>query len=474
MSRAFKLLTVIMIVWALCEAPEAQAQGFSNMLGGKKEATLKRKLAPYVNIKNKRIKIIAEAQGNTPKDIAEVLKTKFVTDVQKDLGYIVDEANPETILKFTVTTFDAEVKQGTRQSGSNTLPFTLVNGNVEVSYQALEAQSNAPLDSENLVESFKKEYSSPISTDSAPLRKIPIFGGIPTPTPKSAGSSAAPSQSELRNNLINGIVKQMAQRAALVEENFPVKLPKGKLEDLSKVALTQSWGKVLEGAESMEPLPKEKDDSYRHYLIGLANEALAYEQTTNEATRDYLFRARKAYDDARTKYPGEEEYIQPWTRVDKALSQYEKIKRQAEEYRNYLASKKVESKSPAPVQGAQSNSTLANSIPSGEKSPDQKKSDDKPAASGGGSGGNEAVWDNQMVIKIWKQGNVTEQRLGEFVKNAPTHKFDPFSAQGVLELTGAGVPQSVIDAMIQKVKPQPQTPVKGKSSQTGAKKPKGN
>lgn len=472
MSRAFKLLTMIMVIWALCEAPGALAQGFSSMLGGKKEATLKRKLAPYVNIKNKRIKIIAEAQGNTPKDVADVLKTKFVTDVQKDLGYIVDEANPETILKFTVTTFDAEVKQGTRQSGSNTLPFTMVNGNVEVSYQALEAQSNAPLDSENLVETFKKEYSSPVNADSAALRKIPILGGIPTT--KSTSSPAAPSQSELRNNLINGIVKQMAQRAALVEENFPVKLPKGKFEDLSKVALTQSWGKVLEGAESMEPLPKEKDDSYRHYLIGLANEALAYEQTTSEATRDYLFRARKAYEDAKTKYPGEEEYIQPWTRVDKALAQYEKIKRQSEEYRNYLASKKVESKSPAPVQGAQSNSTPANSIPAGEKTPDQKKSEGNPAVSGGGSAGNEAVWDNQMVIKLWKQGNVPEQRLVEFVKNAPTHKFDPFSAQGVLELTGAGVPQSVIDAMIQKVKPQPQTPAKGKSSPTGAKKPKGN
>jgi hypothetical protein len=472
MSRAFKLLTVIMIVWTLCEASEALAQGFSNMLGGKKEATLKRKLAPYVVIKNKRIKIIAEAQGNTPKDIAEVLKTKFVTDVQKDLGYIVDEANPETILKFTVTTFDTEIRQGTRQSGSNSLPFTLVNGNVEVSYQALEAQSNAPLDSENLVESFKKEYSSPVSSDSVALRKIPILGGIPTT--KSTGSSTAPSQSELRNNLINAIVKQMAQRAAPVEERFPVKLPKGKLEDLSKVALTQSWGKVLEGAESMEPLSKEKDDSYRHYLIGLANEALAYEQTNNDSTRDYLFRARKAYEDARTKNAGEEEYLQPWTRVDKALAQYEKIKRQAEEYRNYLTSKKVESKSPAPVQAAQSDSVPANSIPAGEKSQDQKKSDGNPAVSGGGSATNEAVWDNQMVIKLWKQGNLPEQRLVEFVKNAPTHKFDPFSAQGVLELTGAGVPQSVIDAMIQKVKPQTQTPARKKSGQPGAKKPQGN
>jgi len=467
MSRAFKLLTVIMVVWALCEASDALAQGFSGMLGGKKEATLKRKLAPYVNIKNKRIKIIAEALGNTPKDIADVLKTKFVTDVQKDLGYIVDESNPETILKFTVTTFDAEIRQGTRQSGSSSLPFTTVNGNVEVSYQALEAQSNAPLDSENLVETFKKEYSSPVNTDTVALRKIPILGGIPTT--KSTGSSTAPSQSELRNNLINAIVKQMAQRAAPVEEQFPVKLPKGKLEDLSKVALTQSWGKVLEGAETMEPLSKEKDDSYRHYLIGLANEALAYEQTSNDATRDYLFRARKAYEDARTKNAGEEEYIQPWTRVDKALAQYEKIKRQAEEYRNYLANK-PSSKSPEPVQAAQPASIPTNSIPSGEKNQDQKKSDGNPAV----SGGSEAVWDNQMVIKLWKQGNVPEPRLVEFVKNAPTHKFDPFSAQGVLELTGAGVPQSVIDAMIQKVKPQTQTPARKKSGQPAAKKPQGN
>jgi len=465
----------MLIVLALCEASESLAQGFGNMLGSKKETTLKRKLAPYVVIKNKRIKIVAEALGNTPKDVAEVLKTKFVTDVQKDLGYIVDEANPETILKFTVTTFDMEFRQAARQLGEVTVPITLVNGNVEVSYQALEAQSNAPLDSENLVESFKKEfsYASNSTASNSKSKSNSVWGKlnpmdkITTATAqKGSDSGIPPSQSELRNYLINGIVKLMAQRAAPVEERFPVKLPRGRFEDLSKVALTQSWGKVLEGAERMEQLPKEKDDSYRHYLIGLANEALAYEQTTNDATRDYLFRARKAYDDARVKHAGEEEYIQPWTRVDKALTQYDKIKRQAEEYRNYMAAKGG-SKSPAPVQGPQ-----PNSIPASGKTVNKDKSDDKPVVSSGGSGGNEAAWDNQMVIKLWKQGNITEQRLVEFVKNAPTHKFDPFSAHAVLELTGAGVPQSVIDAMIQKAKPQSQ--VRKKIGQTGVKKPKEN
>lgn len=199
---------------------------------------LKRKLAPYVTIKDKRIKIIAESQGNAPKEIAEILKTKFRVDVQKDLGYIVDDENPETILVFTVTAFDVEFRPGTRQSGNSVVNYTLVNGNVEVSYQALEAKTNAPLDSENLVDRFNQDFPPSGYSDTGWLKVNPIDKINPW---KDRNMSVPPSQSEVRSLLIQNIVRLMAQRAAPVEERFTVPLPKGKFDQLSRVALTQSW-----------------------------------------------------------------------------------------------------------------------------------------------------------------------------------------------------------------------------------------
>ncbi len=377
------------------------------------------------------LKIIAVAQGNTPKEIPEILKTKLITDVQKDTGFVVDENNPETVLKFTVTAFDVEFRSGTRQSGNSTIPFTMVNGNIEVSYQAIESKTNAPVDSENLVDNLKQDYP-PSSSDKRGLGGLlPSFTGIL----KGSDPNLTPSQSEVRNFLVNSIVKQMAQRAAPVEERFTVQLPLGKLEQLSRVAQTQSWGKVREGAETMAPFPKEADDSYRIYLVGLANEAAAYEQTTNDATRDYLFKARTAYDQCRTKNPGEKYFIEPWTRVDKAVTQYDKIKRQAAEYQQYVATKSGRAVTPPaqpkPVPAQDNNTGRGNS------------SDGAPAVN---SGGSSDVWNNQTILQFWKSG-VTEPGLIEYVKMAEKHNFDVASPAALKELIDAKVPPAVIRAM---------------------------
>jgi len=461
MARSLKTFSFVLTAFLMSGTSAALAQGFSKWSGGKMETVLKRKLAPYVVIKNKRIKIIAIAQGNTPKEVPEILQTKLVTDVQKDTGFIVDENNPETILKFTVTAFDVEFRSGTRQSGNNTIPFTLVNGNIEVSYQAIEAKSNAPVDSENLVDNFKQDYP-PSSSDHRGAGGVlsTLTGNVFN----RSDPSLPPSQSEVRNLLINSIVKQMAQRAAPIEERFTVLLPLDKLEQLSRVAQTQSWGKVREGAENHPKFLKDKDDSYRIYLVGLANEALAYEQTTNDATRDYLFKARTAYDEARTKNPGEKHYIEPWTRVDKAVTQYDKIKRQAEEYRQYLASKGGR---PAPT-------PAPTPAPPPKPVPTQDKGN-TGAATSPSAGGNEDVWDNQTVLQFWKSG-VAEKDLIEFIKTAPKVNFDVTSKTALKELViDAKVPPGIISAMRQKAgvgKPSGAGKSGGGRPPTGGARPK--
>jgi hypothetical protein len=450
MAHKFKSFIVILLSLTLSGITSSSAQDFDSTFGKAKETILKRKLAPYVAIKNKRIKIIAEAQGNTQIDVANVLKTKFVTDVQKDLGYVVDDSNPETILRFTVTAFDVEQRQGTRQSGNSTTTFTLINGNVEVSYQALEAKTNAPLDSENLIENINAEYPPSPSSTGWFSKRVPI--------PMISGSQEiAPSAAQIKSALINSVVKQMAQRAAPIEERFTVKLPRGKLQQLSNVAMTHSWGKVMDGAMQMAPFPKEKDDSYRIYLIGLANEALAYDENNSfDKTRNYLFEARKYYDEARAKHPGENDYIEPWTRVDKAVTQYDKIKMQGEQYRQFLATK---SGKPTPTPAP--NLPRPDPVKPPENTDASKKLPSTPA--------NDDVWTNETVLKFLRMG-ISEQDLIGHIKNAPKHSFQVSAPGDLMKLYEAKVPSAVIRAMQAKSKPASAPPPKPKPRAAGGTK----
>jgi hypothetical protein len=169
---------------------------------------------------------------------------------------------------------------------------------------------------------------------------------------------------------VNGIVLQMAQRAAPFEEILTVVVPGGKLEPLSSLAITQRWAKLLEDAEKSDPLPKPEDDAYRKYLIGLANEALAYQDAKDsselEKTRRgdvssdkaklsiaqeekdfteaqaYLDKAAKAYKDAMEGKPGEKEFRSPDARMEEAVRLYATITRHKAEYEEAVLKKKSE------------------------------------------------------------------------------------------------------------------------------------
>lgn len=415
-QHPFMVFSILLILPGFAGA-DVYAQGFKGLTGGKNEMVMKRKLAAFVTLKKKRIRMEAIVQGGVTMEVAEVLKTKLITDVQKDTDFVVDEVSPETILKFTITAFDVEHRQGTRQVGSQTASFTLVTGNIEVSYQAIDAFNNAPLDSENLSASFKQDYP-PSSTSGDSV------WGIFRSSAK-ADPSLPPSKTEMRNFLINNIVSQMAQRATPIEQSFIVPLPRGKLDQISKVAQTRSWGKVLEMSETMTPFQKPDDDSYRLYLIGLANEALAYEQKTNEKTLEYLSKARKNYDDAKTGKPKEEKYLAPWTRVDKAVAQYSQIKRQQEEYDRIVAEAKARSQPPSEGK----DTTPVAPPPAPPK-----------------------TWDNRMVIELWKTGHATEQEMINYIQDAESVRFSTGPTE-ILELKRSAVPEGVINAMKKRMNP---------------------
>jgi hypothetical protein len=339
------------------------AQGFGGLVGVKKpkEAPLTRMLPASVNLNQKRIKVVAVAAAkNIPEDLLVILKTKWVTSIQKDPRFILDERNPETEIHFSITNY--YVEPHTYAATAQTPACSYFTGKIEASYQAVEVGTDAPLDSENLsyaiTEQGQKRSSAPLG-----LRMLGSSKG-------GCGTGAKGSANEARDALVDGIVSEMSQRAAPFEEVVTVLVPGGKLEPLSALAISQRWSKLLEDAEKTDPLVKPEEDSYRLYLIGLANEALAYQDAKDAAEMEkgrrgdvtsdkakqalaqeekdfveaqgYLDKAAKAYKDALQAKPGEKEFRSPDARMEQAVRLYATINRHKTEYQEAVLKKKNE------------------------------------------------------------------------------------------------------------------------------------
>jgi hypothetical protein len=314
------------------------SQGFAVL--GKKVVTVNRLLPPTVNLKGKRIQVEATttALQKTGPQVEALLRTKLVTLIQKDPRFILSETNPQTILKFTVTNIYIDVKTtniGNNQSRS-------YHGKIEVAYQAIDAGTNQALDSENLVQEVGYDPKAGLLSFNLDKKKLAAEG----------------SENEASDQMVDGIVSQMARRIAPLDEPFEAPLPGKKLEPISALAVAHRWGAVEEQAEKLDKFPKPEDDSYRQYLVALAKEAQAYDLTreandfdlgkrtdiTPKQADDDFNNAQKYLDDAAEIYkeiltsnPKEKEYRAGDTRTEDAVAIYAKIVRYKEENAKALA-----------------------------------------------------------------------------------------------------------------------------------------
>jgi len=319
-------------------APVLHAQGFGLMGMGKKSVTINRLLPPTVNLNGKKIKIDATADslGKGGDTLRDLLKTKLVTLVQKDPRFVLNEINPQTVLKFSVTNY--YVEQWTINAKTNNARQAY-RGKIEVAYQAIDVATNTALDSENLVQTAGYD---PVANN-----------GLSEIFKSNAKKAAAEgSENETRDQLVDGIVASMAKRIAPTDEPFDAPLPGKKLEPLSSRALRRRWGALEEQADKMEKLPKADDDSYRSYLVALAKEAEAYDLTREANERDLgkrtdispkeaqeeFERAQKDLDEAGAIYKDiitanakEKEFRPGDTRTEQAIAIYAKIARYKEE-----------------------------------------------------------------------------------------------------------------------------------------------
>lgn len=335
---------LLLFTTALALSAAALAQGWGKF-GLTKKVTVRRLLPPSANLHNTRIRVTAIAQGGVQQPVVDVLLTKVKTLIQSDSRFIFDEKNPETNLKFTVTRYYVEPKTVNYGNQGNCTYFI---GRLEASYTATVIATGVARDSANLVVTHPSSDKEETTKGGGP-KWNPLRGVMPGNHMASAcGNQGAPSANAAQDALMDELVQDLGQRAAPVEDALELPVPGGKLGSLSVLAEQQRWSALAEEAEKAPKLDKADEDSFRQYLIGLANEALAYNmsiaagkavkeaqgnpipaEVTKALTRDKEFRgealkfAQKAvlaYSEAMKQKPSEKEFTVAQGRAEKAQS----------------------------------------------------------------------------------------------------------------------------------------------------------
>lgn len=233
----------------------------------------------------------------------------------------------------------------------------------------------------------------------------------------------------MREALINLAVGQLAARLTPTTEPVKVYLPRGKVEDFSKLGLAGLWEKMREGVEKLGTLPKSSDEAYRQYGIGIANEALAYQEPKVEEAVKLLEESSVNYNKALELKPDEKYLREPLARIEQSLAQYKKLSSQLAAY----TQSKAVSNPPAPQPDT------------GSKEVSPPVTPQPPPAAPNNSQG----MTNQKVIEMVKAG-LDDANIIATVNSAPAVQFD-LSADGLINLSGNKVSISVINAMRQRM-----------------------
>ncbi len=464
-SRRFKTVKYIhrlggFGLWiALCAAG-LWAQGFSGM-SGKKTIILHRKLPAAVKLNNiSKFNVVATAKAKDQEDVAQALSDILVTELQKDDKRLQeDKTSPELTITATITHYEIPPPQTSTRTETELQKGHLVNvpkqyyrliGELEVAYQARDKKSGHMIDSQNLTAKYNREFESGTNeaTDKSLGSKVASpFKKLAGKKDKEEESDLPPTPLELRQKLIHQVVIQIATRLVSTDEAVEVLLAHDKqFDSANKLAESGLWSRYLETLETMTPLADPKQDAYRLYNIGVANEALAYQSEDRKVASKFLQEAAINYGKAIDARPDEKYFIEPQNRIETAVAYYKKL----DEPQHVVEEKPVTA--PAP---ASSSPTTASKGSSSKSSTTSKTTGSKSSASGSGGSSSTAAsasgspalpaLTNQKVIDMLK-GGVDEENIIATIREAKAVKFD-LSPDGQISLAQNGVKGKVLAAM---------------------------
>jgi hypothetical protein len=459
--RGIRLFALAVVVLLLANAP-VWSQGFSGAMGSKKTVILHRKLPAAVKLTGiSTFEVTGNAKNKDQADVAQTLSDVLTTEIQKDDRRLQeDKKAPELVITTTITHYETPPPQTSTRNESVlekgkmvTIPkqYYRIFGELEVAYQAKDQNSGRMLDSQNLSSKYNREFESGSNqaTDKSVTAKMT------DPFKRLAGkkvedTGAPPTQLELRQRLIHDVVMQIAARLVSTDEPVQVLLAHGKqLDSANKLAESGLWSRYLETLETATPFNDPREDAYRIYNIGVANEALGYQSEDRKSASKFLQEAAINYGKAVDARPDEKYFLEPQTRVETAVVYYKKL--------NEPQAVAEEKPAAPPMSSSDSSTTKSSSASTTPKSGTTKS----PSSSGTASGTDASsdlnsrtakaaksvasALTNQKVVDMLK-GGVDEDNIIATIKEAPNVQFD-LSPDGQIQLAQNGVKGKVLAAM---------------------------
>jgi hypothetical protein len=322
---------VAVILSTLICIPGANAQigGPSFGLGAKKTVTLRSKLPPIFDARGKSVQI------QTKDGVLTIAIERQLT--QSDSTIKVGGTNTDLLIEGTISQNHPVALSRATENGAL---VTRMVGDVSVIFRISEPRSKQVVKSD-IATSKVNEVISKVAAPAAAKPPVVIFGktikvpsqvnipGTNQPLPTTAQPAAKPrfaTVDEAQTYMVNEVARQIAAYLVNTTEVITVPLAVGgALTGPDKFAENGLWPRYREALGEMKPFADAKQEGYRQYDIGVANEGQAYDATDNKAAMKYLEDASIAYGKALDANPGEQAFLDSQGRIKAALEHYEDI-----------------------------------------------------------------------------------------------------------------------------------------------------
>ena len=220
---------------------------------------------------------------------------------------------PDILIACQITSYG---KPQVRTTTQNKVVTNNISGALGVTFRITEPRSGHVIAS-GLTSS---QISQDVDSNGVMQYKVPDLFHKKQQQPEAPKIS---STMDAENALVADAARQIAAYLVNTNETVEAMLAVGgSLDAANKLALTNLWARSLETLETMGAFPDPREDAYRLYNIGVANEALAYQAQENKAAIKYLQEASIDYGKAITDRPEEKYFLKPQERIKTALAHY--------------------------------------------------------------------------------------------------------------------------------------------------------
>jgi len=245
------------------------------------------------------------------------LETELISNertlVKKD-----DPGNAEWVFDLKVTGFAAPPGQVRSQTiGNSTTTSVAWTGSINAAYQILD-HSGRVRDASNVSFNYNRDFDQGSGSKSW----IPILGKKPHPN-----ETIPHTAEDLKQILLHEIVRQIAANLGNTTQPVEVQVATGE-DHLSRSATFMEqhlWQRAIDELQGATPFPKEEEEAYRTYDLGLAYEALAYDSKGPEEERANMYKAAELYDKALEQNRKEKYFVEATARLKTSIARYKTL-----------------------------------------------------------------------------------------------------------------------------------------------------